>query len=77
MPRKNLPANLRLNVSLLRAITAARVALDTELEDNPQMPTCLIDLDNALENAEDEWFENKHPDFIRICVKYHESDFTL
>jgi len=77
MPRKKLPANLRLNVSLLRAITAMRVALDQELQDNPGLPTPIIELDDALELAENEWFDNKDRDFLRIKVKYHEADFTL
>lgn len=77
MPRKTLPANLRLDVSLLRAITAMRVVLDDQLQNNPQMPTSLIELDDALETAENAYFEDKHPLFIVIKVKYHEADFTL
>jgi len=77
MPRKTLPANIHLDVPLLRAITAIRVQLDNELQDNPGLPNFIVELDDALEAAEDHWNETKHPDFIRIRVKYHESDFIL
>jgi hypothetical protein len=77
MPRKKLPADIKLDVPLIRAITALRVTLDSQLLSNPQMPTELIELDDALERMEDWWFEKQHPLMLTTMVKYHESDFTL
>ena len=77
MPRKKLPAHLKLDVPLIRAITAIRVQLDNQLENNPNMRSELIALDDALEKAENDFYEHRPADYSIIRVKYHETDFIL